>query len=537
MIIYFIKLNVALALLFGFYKVAFARDTFFAWRRAALIGIYLMATAVPGLNMAYWIASNSEAHSVAAAYAQVVLPAVSVQARPDTATYWQPLLFWGYMAVVLLLLIRFAVQLFSIYRLARKCPAMEVNGVRVHVLTGEQGPFSFFRMIFLNPSRHSREELEEILLHEQTHCRQLHSADVLLCELYAIAFWLNPFVWLMRREVRINLEYMADHRVLSHGTDSKSYQYHLVGLTYHKNVATISNNFNVLPLKQRIKMMNKQRSKGIKKAKYLLFAPLAATLLLVSNIETVARSIKTSMGEVPVLGKMVKAIAESDGQSTSVALMNQQADGATVSDAATAEELPMQETVQPATSVLPGDTAKAKEYIAVDQMPSFKGNVNVWIMQNLKYPAEAVKNNEHGRVVVRFLVSKTGKVIKPAVIRGVSPALDAEALRIVSSMPDWNPGYQDGKPADVWFVLPVSFSMKPDGESGSRGTSATLVRNTAKANETTRKSEKETPQFKIYLDGKKISDAESKNINAETIRSIDVDKSDNAIRISTSEKK
>lgn len=94
----------------------------------------------------------------------------------------------------------------------------------------------------------------------------------------------------MKREVRGNLEYMADHRVLETGHDSKSYQYHLLGLAHHKAAANLSNSFNVLPLKNRIKMMNKRRTKEIGRTKYLMFLPLAGILMIVSNIEMVART-------------------------------------------------------------------------------------------------------------------------------------------------------------------------------------------------------------------------------------------------------
>lgn len=64
-----------------------------------------------------------------------------------------------------------------------------------------------------------------------------------------------------------------------------------------------------------------------------------------------------------------------------------------------------------------------------------------------------------GRVIVRFTVDKDGNVTSPEVVEGVSPELDAEALRVVKSMPKWNPGIVDGKPADVKFTLPISFRL------------------------------------------------------------------------------
>ena len=78
---------------------------------------------------------------------------------------------------------------------------------------------------------------------------------------------------------------MADNRVLEAGHDSKSYQYHLLGLAHQKSAITLSNSFNVLPLKNRITMMNKKRTKEIGRTKYLLFIPLALALMIVSNIE------------------------------------------------------------------------------------------------------------------------------------------------------------------------------------------------------------------------------------------------------------
>ena len=94
----------------------------------------------------------------------------------------------------------------------------------------------------------------------------------------------------MKREIRTNLEYMADEKVLETGHDSRTYQYHLLGLSHHKAAATIYNSFNVLPLKKRIIMMNKRRTRAIGRTKYLMFLPLAALLMIVSNIEAVARA-------------------------------------------------------------------------------------------------------------------------------------------------------------------------------------------------------------------------------------------------------
>lgn len=98
-----------------------------------------------------------------------------------------------------------------------------------------------------------------------------------------------------------------------------------------------------------------------------------------------------------------------------------------------------------------------KKHVAM--MPMFKGNVNAWLAQNLKYPERAVKNGIQGKVIVRFVVGKDGSVRNASIIRSVDPDLDSEVLRIVNSMPKWTPGYNDGEPAAVWFTLPITFHL------------------------------------------------------------------------------
>ena len=188
-------------------------------------------------------------------------------------------------------LLRFVIQLIGIYRLAKKTEVSTIKGIKVHIIEKNESPFSFFRWIFVNPEVRYESQLQEILIHEQCHVEQKHSIDVVLAELFTIVCWFNPFAWLLKREIRLNLEYLADLYVVQVGCDQKSYQYHLLGMTYHKNVSTILNNFNDLLLKKRIKMMNRRRSRLIVKAKYTLLIPVTATLLVVKNIESVAHSL------------------------------------------------------------------------------------------------------------------------------------------------------------------------------------------------------------------------------------------------------
>ena len=387
----------------------FTGDTFFSWRRATLIGMYFVAMMLPVMDFSAWLSNSEGMTSIANEYATVVLPTVSTSSKGGGVLLWELIVLIVYSVVVCVLLLRFLWQLVSIILLKNNSQTAYIHDTEVYLLTDDEGPFSFFDWIFINPERHKSDEIEEIMMHELTHCQQLHSIDIIFSELFCIIFWFNPFVWLLKREVRLNLEYLADNSVLANGKDNKEYQYHLLGLTYRKNVATISNNFNVLPIKKRIKMMNKKETKGILKAKYMLYIPLVAMLLAVSNIETIARNVAKVTSSVEIQQKPKKA--------------------------------------------------PKRVFAVAEVMPTFKGNLNQWLSENLRYPEAAVSRKEQGRVIVRFIITAEGEVIQPAIVRSVSPSLDKEALRVVSKMPAWNPGRNGNKNVAIQFTLPVIFSL------------------------------------------------------------------------------
>ena len=439
MAIYLIKINVALVLLYGFYRLTVSRDTFFGLRRLTLWLIYAVALMVPALNLEYWVRDTPTMESMANVYADTFYPVVVVKAQASSIT-WMDMLLGIYWVGVAVLSLRLVWQLFSIIRLAVISRKQEVEGITVHLLKGEGSPFSFFRWVFMYPSTLEGRQLHEVMVHECTHVSGHHSLDTLFSELFSIACWFNPFAWLMKQEVRMNLEYLADESVLSDGNARKSYQYHLLGLAYRQpNESTkIANNFNLLPLKKRIKMMNKRRTSEIGKAKYLLFAPLAGVLLMVSNIESVAREIGEQIPEVAEVQQKAEQAAEEKVKT------------------------------KPQT-----DTTKKKKTwdCMPETMPQFPGGQGVlmkYLAANIKYPASAVKAKKQGRVIVTFIVQKDGSITHAKIAKSIDPELDAEALRIVKGMPKWTPGTQNGKPVNVKYSVPVKFSLQKDATPGKK---------------------------------------------------------------------
>ena len=540
MLAYFLKINVAIALFYAFYRLFFYKDTFFTWRRVALLCFFAVSAVYPLLNIQTWITEQEPMVAMADLYADIVLPEFTL--TPEKATFdWKAILlqtagfvYWGGVA---LLAARFLMQLAGIIRLAFRSRKTKIGDTNVHLLKQADGPFSFFHWIFVHPASHTEEELSEILTHEQAHANQWHSIDVLISEAACVLCWFNPFAWLMKREIRTNLEYLADNRVLETGHDSKSYQYHLLGLSHYKAAATIYNSFNVLPLKKRIKMMNKKRTREIGRTKYLMFLPLAALLMIISNIEAVARTTKEMAKEV------IEAVEENLTSDTTAPDME-------VSTEPTPAETPMPQqnkdklvnykgvvvdkdgkAVEGAEFFIDGDhrLPQGQSYVTgkngsfsfkafenakmiviwkkdgkmmgvpvtvnkednsnmkiimnrkwqnppaddpdnpvfevVEVMPEFPdggmpGLMN-FLSNNIKYPVNAQKRGVQGRVSVQFIVNADGSISDVGIIRAVDPDLDGEAVRVISTMPKWKPGTQRGKPVRVKYTVPVMFRL-PD---------------------------------------------------------------------------
>ena len=117
-----------------------------------------------------------------------------------------------------------------------------------------------------------------------------------------------------------------------------------------------------------------------------------------------------------------------------------------------------------------GNQQDTTRKIVVEEMPVFEGNEShdfkIYIKENLKYPEEAKKEEISGTVYVRFVIDKMGKVSDVEIVRSVHPELDAEALRVIESSPDWKPGRNEGQAVEVNFTIPISFNLNGTEKNG-----------------------------------------------------------------------
>jgi len=466
-LMYFLKVNIAIALFYLFYRLVFYNDTFWSTRRFYLVVSILLSVVYPFISFSGWLENQEPMQVIMANYVQ--LNEITVTNAPVNNLNLENVLLIIYGLVSICLLIRMMVQLTSILRWRLKGKRQILQGNEIIAVDATITPFSFFNTIFINPALHNEHETLQILTHENTHARQLHSLDVLLSELMTVIFWMNPAAWLLKREIRHNLEFLADNSVLKSGIDSKNYQYHLLQLSYHVPENQLINKFNISPLKKRITMMNQQKTKKAGILKYSLIVPLALALVLSSNAETIVNSatkIATS-GGIAKTENTVQQVSQKPIKPTvkSTALVNK-------------TEKPQKE----------------KVYDKTDEMPQFPGGEKEllsFIGHNVHYPVKAQENGIQGTVIIRFIISSTGKVgnaivIKSIMIKGKKIdevvvvgygakketevksdlqskdmiILEKEAIRVVNSIPDFTPGKIKGKKVAVYYTLPITFKME-----------------------------------------------------------------------------
>lgn len=413
-IIYFIKVNLVFAVLYVFYKTVFAKDTFFGLRRLVLLLICIAAITFPFLNFGGWLSVDNPFNLHGLYTYNINIPEIWIRQTSESVAVNFPvekIIYTVYFAGVALLSARTLMELINTGKLFHTSNKKVVQSLPVRIMSGHYTPFSFIKWIFINPDLYRSEELNEILIHEHTHIREKHFIDLLLIQPVIILNWFNPFVWLIRKEMRLNHEYLADRSVVSAGIDRKSYQYHLLGLEpAPPTLVNLSVNFNILPLKQRIKMLNKKRTRNIMKSKYLMFIPLLGILLLTQQ-QANSRTSET------------KPVASFQKQN------------------------------QPEDPTLE----------VAEVMPEFPGGMPAlmsYLGSHVRYPTEAVNKKLSGQVIVQFVVNKDGTPVDATVVNTTSKIFNEAALNAIKGMPKWKPGEQDGKKVRVKFTLPVNFKTK-----------------------------------------------------------------------------
>lgn len=269
-IIYLVQVNVYLFAFYAFYRLILSRETFFGLNRFYLIGSTLLAFGIPVVQSDWvkdWLApepiQNLAMQVNLQAYEFLVVPATEV-----TLISVGDVITWLYMGVAGFLLVRLVYRLFSAYRWVRN----PQNGLQA---------CSFFNYIAVDENLEGR---EAIMIHEQVHVQQIHSADILFFELNVIVNWFNPVAYLLKEESRKVHEYIADAEASRTLAEKSAYAMLLFNENFGVKSQQLTNSFfNQSILKQRIMMLQKNKSKKVALVKYGFIVPLFLGMLMLSS--------------------------------------------------------------------------------------------------------------------------------------------------------------------------------------------------------------------------------------------------------------
>lgn len=282
--LYLIKSSGILTLFWCCYKLFLEKETFFEWHRIFLISGMLIALIFPLWSLTKIVLVDPLPYTLAE-----ISPS-EPQILPHATINWWTVVSGIYGLGVVFFLGRLGIQLLSLKRLITKGTIIKTNGLTFIETKKDTSPFSFFNVIVYNPEMHSGDELKTIIAHEKIHCLQRHSIDILFIHLFSAFQWANPFVWLYKKTLSQNLEFIADQGTTKEMASSKEYQYLLLkNAAFGPPHSSIINPFFTSSIKKRIVMLNKNRSNKATAWKFSLVVPFLALFLVAFNTKTVTQ--------------------------------------------------------------------------------------------------------------------------------------------------------------------------------------------------------------------------------------------------------
>ncbi|WP_413670897.1 TonB family protein [Mucilaginibacter sp. Mucisp86] len=420
---YLLLVNIYLLLFYGFYVLLLRKETFFQLNRLYLVSAALLSFMIPVIQ-ADWVQNLFITQQVK--YTLYSSPVLVYHFKPvaESPISIGEVLFIIYFAGIVFLSGRLIWQLFRLKK-AISQPDSPVS-------------YSFFKKVKLNADGEAN---EAIATHEDVHAKQWHSADVLLVELVMIINWFNPIVYFYRRAIKHIHEFIADRHAVEAGTDKADYAMLLLSQTFNTPTHGLVNSFfNKSLLKERIIMLQKNKSHRTALIKYGLSAPLFILMMVLSSA----------------------TINNSD----TITVINTKADKVFSTPASKVTEITIDEPPKPERPVAAADTSPV--YTSVASLPEFPGGLEAFgkfLSSNIKYPASAREQKIQGRVIITFIVEKDGSLSSERIVRGITDDLNNEALRVMMLSPRWKPGMQGNRPVRVQYSVPINFALAPDADT------------------------------------------------------------------------
>ncbi len=434
-LIYLAQSTLCSGLFYGVYFFLLRTDTHFAVKRVYLLSTLILSFIIPLIKINTSAVPDTEILNVMLG-ALTINPLSESFTRAEsgavTVSYLIQAVLILYALISSFLLYRFVKGIFYIYSLIKTTETKTIKGIKVDLTENHLPPFSFFGKIFIPVNVIHSEDIGYILSHETAHVKHFHTYDILMAETAACAAWLNPFVYLYKCALKENAEFSADISASAASEDLVKYRKVLIESS--KSLKPIlASSFNSF-IKRRLIMLTQKKSKRLSLVKYLCSIPAAAFLILIFSYN--------SSGFAAEYAKDVSKKAETGKQ----------------------------------------DYDDSDDFIAVEKMPEYQGDLQAFLIEKIEYPEKAREKNFEGEVFVRFRVNSEGKVDKWKIQqsnmlntdnteelsederKNLLKLLEEESLRVTALLGDFEAAVQKGKPVTVWMTLPFIYKLKDEGD-------------------------------------------------------------------------
>ncbi len=287
--LYILKVNGLLFVFYLAYYFLLRKETFFQSNRSFLLLGIATSFVLPLLSFTTIIWVDPEPFTNSYSYNTFPLSNFQDKTEVTTPFNWNKFVMSCYVMVSVFFLSKLAIELFSFFRIIRKGNKIKSEKIVLVETNESQNPFSFFNYLVINKNHFTPEELELILIHEKIHIQQKHSLDVLISKILCLLFWANPIIWLYRKAILENLEFIADKQTSAVTNKTYEYQKTLLKAVICSNQLSITNQFYQSLIKKRIVMLNTNPSSKKQLWKYSIALPLIVGFIFCFQIETIAQ--------------------------------------------------------------------------------------------------------------------------------------------------------------------------------------------------------------------------------------------------------
>ncbi|HNZ69732.1 MAG: M56 family metallopeptidase [Prolixibacteraceae bacterium] len=477
---YLLESGVSLTLFALVYLLFLRRETFFRTNRLFLLFSVLFSLLLPLLAIPVLAPRAVILPEVTVTPYRNLLETVLVERQRFSGNVEQfvissRLIVNLWLAGVLVMAIISLLRLGQILRIIRKGKVTDSGDFKMVLNGRESDPFSFMNYLFIPEDYAQIPGYDQIVYHEREHIRQGHTWDILLLDILLVFQWFNPFIWMLKRAVRENHEYLVDRAVLRSGMTPADYKNLLLSEVVGSKVFA-AHHFNNSLLKNRFKMMTKipsRKAAGIKIVSGLMIA-LALVVVFACEKKT-STKLDAGAGEnltIEPSDSLLKISgSREEVRKLDSILGSRNYEMITMTDQNSDRSYILLKSGDPGKGTSPvSETLNLDElqdesevFFIVEEMPEYPGGeaaLRKFISEKILYPVIAQENGIQGKVYVSFVVSADGSVRNARIARGVDPVLDKEALRVVNSMPRWTPGKQRGKAVNVSYTVPISFVLQ-----------------------------------------------------------------------------